>query len=56
MITLILASMLSCADGYWIIEGIDKSNITNKQKSELRIEILSSMPEHCSKENYELRS
>ena len=56
MITLFLASMLSCADGYWILEGIDTAIASNKTKAELRIEILNSMPDNCNKDDYELRS
>ena len=45
MITLLLASMLSCADGYWILEGIDTAIASNKTKAELIVII-----EHLLKE------
>ena len=49
---ILLASILSCADAAWILEGISKSETTNAIKSELRIEIIQSMPDNCSPEEY----
>ncbi len=56
MITLLLASVLTCADGYWFLDGLNNANISNKVKAEIRIEILNSMPDNCNRDDYELRS
>ena len=49
---ILLASMLSCSDGAWILEGISNSDTTKSVKSELRIEIIQSMPDTCAPEEY----
>ena len=55
MIELLLAAQLSCADGYWIIDGIENTSLTNREKSELKLTVLESMPDNCNREDYEVR-
>ena len=53
MEALILASMLSCADGAWILEGVYSSEImSNTQVYEIATEIIGVMPDDCSEEQY----
>jgi len=48
MIELALASLLSCADGAWILEGLGRSaGMSQTQKFEVYQEIRSVMPEKC---------
>jgi len=43
-----LASLLSCADGAWIISGLGKAqSMTVEEKYEVYREIRSAMPLHC---------
>ena len=52
----LLATVLSCADGKWILDGIAQSELTNSLRSELIIEILQAMPDDCTDEQYEAGS
>ena len=52
----LLATVLSCADGKWILDGIAQSELTNSLRSELIIEILQAMPDDCTPEQYEAGS
>ena len=48
MIELALASLLSCADGAWIIEGLGQSSgMSQIQKYEVYQEIRAVMPDDC---------
>ena len=48
MIELALASLLSCADGAWIIEGIGQARgMSQVQKFEVYQEIRAVMPDDC---------
>jgi hypothetical protein len=49
----VLASMLTCADGKWILDGLAQSEITDTMRSELIIEILQAMPDNCTEEQYQ---
>ena len=49
---LFLASILSCADGKWILDGIAQAELTSVQRSELIIEILGDMPDDCEHDDY----
>ena len=49
---LLLASMLTCADGKWILDGIGQAEVTAAVRSELIIEIINSMPDDCTDEQY----
>ena len=49
----LLAVMLSCADGAWILAGISDANgMSEADKSQVRIEIIQVMPDNCSPEQY----
>ena len=48
MIELALASLLSCADGAWIIEGLGQTHgMSQIQKFEVYQEIRAVMPDDC---------
>ena len=48
MIELALASLLSCADGAWIIEGLGQTRgMSQLQKFEVYQEIRAVMPDDC---------
>ena len=52
METILLASMLSCSEGAFILEGLSISRIDKTIKSDIRIEVLQSMPDTCTPEEY----
>ena len=53
MEAVLLAAMLSCADGAWILSGlVDVKGLSRAEKSEVAIEILQVMPDNCSPEQY----
>lgn len=45
-----LLSLLSCSDGKWILQGLNR--VENFNTSEVRIEIINSMPDNCEWEEY----
>tara|TARA_R110002012_G_scaffold187116_1_gene353986 strand:+ start:346 stop:516 length:171 start_codon:yes stop_codon:yes gene_type:complete len=47
MEAIILASLLSCADAQWIITGVNSTNLSQKEKSELIFEIKTAMADDC---------
>ena len=55
MIEILLATQLSCSDGYWILDGVEMSNMSRRDKSELKIEIIKEMPDNCNREDHEPR-
>ena len=55
MIELLLAAQLSCADGYWILDGLERSDMSEVVKADLKLTVLESMPEDCNREDYEVR-
>jgi len=53
MEAVLLAAMLSCADGAWILSGlVDVEGMSEADKSEIAIEIIQVMPDNCSPEQY----
>ncbi len=52
MEALLIAAALTCADGAYILGGLESSNIGNTTKAELRMEILQEMPDNCTPEQY----
>ena len=52
MEALLIAAALTCADGAWILSGIQSSNIDRAGKTELRLEIIQVMPDSCTPEQY----
>ena len=52
----LMANILACNDGYWIIEGIENSkNMSQALKSELIISVRESMPDNCDRKDYKGR-
>ncbi len=49
---ILLASILSCSEGAFIIEGLKSSNISDVVRSELRLELIQAMPDTCTPEEY----
>ena len=53
MEAVLLAAMLSCADGAWILSGlIDVEGMSQAEKSEVAIEIIQVMPDNCTADEY----
>ena len=52
MIELLLAFQLSCADGYWILDGIEDAPISRTEKSDLKFTVIESMPDNCNREDH----
>lgn len=52
MIEFLASNLLSCADGNYLLTGINISDVPVELKSDLRIEILQSMPHDCDPEDY----
>ncbi len=54
MEAVLLAAMLSCADGAWILSGLEgnRTALDAITKSEIRTEILAVMPDNCTPEQY----
>jgi len=52
MEALVLASVLSCADGEWILSGLSSVEISKRERAEIRTEIIRAMPENCSSKQY----
>ena len=55
MIELLLAAQLSCSDGYWILDGIENSSMSDVNKAETKIEVRAAMPDYCHREHDETR-
>jgi|TARA_E500000318_G_scaffold25038_1_gene25066 hypothetical protein len=52
MEALVLASVISCADGEWILSGLSSIELSKRERSEIRTEIILAMPKNCSPEQY----
>ena len=53
MEAMLLAAVLSCADGAWILSGVVDSPVLDQmQRTEIIFEILQVMPDNCSEEEY----
>ena len=48
----LLAALLSCADGQWIISGIRQSELTAAIQSDMVLSVLENMPDDCTAEQY----
>ena len=49
---ILLASLLSCSEGAFILEGLNSPSIDAQTKSEIRFEIIQSMPDNCAPGEY----
>ena len=57
MIELLLAAQLTCADGYWILDGIENSEIISEAvRADLKLSVLEAMPDNCDRKNHAPRS
>ena len=53
MEALMLAAMLSCSDGAWLMGGIPTSpGISLEEENDLRETIILQMPDNCTPEQY----
>ena len=52
MEVILLASLLSCSEGAFILDGLSTARVDNQTRSEIRIEIIQSMPDTCAPEEY----
>lgn len=52
MEAILLASMLSCSEGAFILEGLNTARVDDQTRSEIRIEIIQSMPDTCAPGEY----
>ena len=52
MEVILLASMLSCSEGAFILDGLNAPSIDSQTRSEIRVEIIQSMPDTCTPEEY----
>lgn len=48
MEALLLSSLLSCSDAQWFVSGINSTDLTQKERSELIVEIIQHMPDDCT--------
>ena len=51
MITLLLVAQLTCAEVNWLLDGIEKAEISVKDKAELKLHFLQYKPDDCEREN-----
>ena len=56
MEALLLASMLSCSDAQWIINGVNSTEMPQADKSEIIIEVIQHMPDDCDIDRNGVRS
>ena len=50
---ILLAALLTCADGKWILDGLaDTADLVSSDRSEIIIEILQAMPDDCDPDQY----
>lgn len=56
MEALLLASMLSCSDAQWIINGVNSTDMSQVDRSEIIIEVIQHMPDDCDIDRNGVRS
>lgn len=52
VVELLLSMVLTCSDGKWILDGIVKSDISDRVRTELIVEVLQVMPDDCKESDY----
>ncbi len=52
MVEILLSAILTCSDGKWILDGIASSDISDRVRSELIVEVLEVMPDDCKNSDY----
>ena len=48
----LLASIISCSDGKWILDGLARSDLSAAARADMVIPILESMPDDCDESEY----
>ena len=48
----LLASILSCSDGKWILDGLAQSNLSASDRTDMVITVIESMPDNCEDSEY----
>ncbi len=48
----LLASIISCSDGKWILDGLATSDISAVARTDMVITVLESMPDDCDDSDY----
>ena len=48
----LLASILSCSDGKWILDGLAQSNLSAADRADMVITVIQSMPDNCEDSEY----
>ena len=48
----LLASILSCSDGKWILDGLAQSNLSASDRADMVITVIQSMPDNCEDSEY----
>ena len=49
---ILLAAMLSCSDGKWILDGLAQTDLTVHQRHDMVMTIIESMPDNCPDGSY----
>ena len=52
MIDLLLAAQLSCADAYWILDGLDRADLTELVRADMKLTVIESMPDDCKRSEH----
>ena len=48
----LLASILSCSDGKWILDGLARSDLPTADRADMVITVIQSMPDNCEESQY----
>ena len=48
----LLASILTCSDGKWILDGLTRSDLSPATRADMVITVLESMPDDCDESEY----
>ena len=48
----LLASIISCSDGKWILDGLARSELSAAARADMVITVLESMPDDCDESEY----
>lgn len=44
------SDLLTCEEGFWILDGIAKTELSAREKDNLNLEILVAMPDNCQRD------
>ena len=48
----LLATILSCSDGKWILDGLARSDLSAADRADMVITVIQSMPDNCEDSEY----